>query len=348
LTALLEGGSGLLSLACGKGKTVIAIMASAKLNTPTLVIVHTKDLMDQWVERILEFTNLTLEDIGIYRGKAVDWQKPVCIAMIQTLAARAQAEELPDGFESHFGVVIYDEVHHLGAPYFNTTAAVGRGLRWGLTATPDREDGLDELYKYHIGPILYENHEHDIIPDTFFVRTGIQVPPDVWPDLKDRTGETNIPKLMTWLSKNEERNAKIISTLNDALADGRHILALSSRVGMLDHLDEVYGDVSGKIHGKVSDKNRKGVLYKHDLVFATTQLAKEGLDRKDLDTVGLLLPITKEGMIRQIYGRIQRLCEGKKGAVVVIFEDDIRICRNMCAKIRRVLTELQYPFYIHD
>jgi superfamily II DNA or RNA helicase len=311
-----------------------------------LVVVHTQELMNQWVERIEEHTTLRANQIGVFRGKTADWRKPVCIAMIQTLAARIQAEELPEGFPNHFGVVIYDEVHHLGAPYFNTAASMGKGLRWGLSATPDRDDGLDELYQYHIGPVLYENLEQDVIPQVFFVWTGVHVPAEVWPTLKDRTGEINIPKLLTWLSKHDLRNVKIIETINAAMAEGRTILALSSRVKHVDELADVYGDRASKIHGTVTDKNRQGALTSHDLVFASTQIAKEGLDRKDLDTVMLTLPITKEGMFRQILGRIQRQHAEKQTPVMVVFEDErIPISVSMCNKLRRHLNNLQYPYF---
>jgi superfamily II DNA or RNA helicase len=344
--ALLESGNGILSLACGKGKTVISISAWADLGVPGLVVVHTNELRNQWRERILEFTSLRKEDVGIYQGDKADWKKPITIAMVHTLAQRAQAEELPEGFETHFGVVIYDEVHHLGAPYFNTTASIGRGLRWGLSATPERDDGLDALYQGHVGPVIYQNLEQDIIPEAFFVETNTRVPPDVWPDLRDRTGEVSIPKLLTWLSKHEQRNSGIIEFIDIALKEGRKILCLSSRVDQLDELAAVYGDKASKIHGKVG-KEREGALHRADLIFATTQIAKEGLDRKDLDTIMLLLPLTKETMFRQILGRIQRDAGAlKQQPAMVIFEDGrIPICLNMCRKLRRHLTAFKYPFY---
>jgi superfamily II DNA or RNA helicase len=345
-TSLLNSGNGILTLSCGKGKTVVSLVAWTRLKVPLLVVVHTQELMNQWRQRIVEHTTIRSEQIGTYRGKTEDWQKPVCIAMIQTLAARMQEEALPDGFEKHFGVVIYDEVHHLGAPYFNTTAAVGAGLRWGLSATPERDDGLDELYQAHIGPVLYENLEHDIIPETYFVYTGVHVPEGVWPKLKDRTGEVNIPKLLTWLSEHDVRNAKITETINFAVGDGRKILALSSRVGHIDEMASIYGETASKIHGSVKDSARVGALTRKDLIFASTQIAKEGLDRKDLDTVMLLLPITKDTMFRQILGRIQRADVDKAKPVMIVFEDEnIPIVRNMCNKLRRHLVALQYPYY---
>jgi superfamily II DNA or RNA helicase len=347
--ALLERGNGVLSLACGKGKTVVSIMAWCDLHVPALVVVHTEDLLKQWKERILEFTSLTEEDIGIYRGKETSWEKPICIAMLKTLAIRNAAFELPEGFTEHFGVVIYDEVHNIGAPFFHECATVGRGQRWGLSATPDRADGLEALYKYHLGDVIYENLEQDIIPMTYFLRLPTEVPSDVIPTLRDRSGEINLAKLQTWMAEDPERNAAIADVINQLVKEGRKILALSNRVYQVDKMVEMFGeDVASKIHGNVG-KARDGALTARDLVFASTKLAKEGLDRKDLDTALLLLPVTREGMFRQILGRIQRQAEGKREPIFIIFEDKkIRASVAMCRKLRRHLTSFGYPYETQD
>ena len=103
-SSLLEKGNGVLSLSCGKGKTVVSLKAWAQTKVPLLVVVHTKELMNQWVERILEHTSLKEDQVGMYQGKVEDWERPVCVAMIQTLALRIQSGELPEGFEDHFGL----------------------------------------------------------------------------------------------------------------------------------------------------------------------------------------------------------------------------------------------------
>ena len=346
--ALLEYGNGILSLACGKGKTVVALMAWCDLRVPALIVVHTAELMKQWRERIVEFTSLRDEDIGTYQGEQVDWQKPVCIAMLKTLALRNRDALLPDGFQEHFGVVIFDEVHNIGAPFFQSCGAVGRGLRWGLSATHERDDGLDALYKYHIGPVVYENLDQDIIPETYFMRLHTVIPLDVLPTLRDRNGEINIALLQTWLSELPSRNTDIAITVQNAIDDGRKMLCLTNRVEQINHLTEVFGELASKIHGKVG-KKREGALHRTDLVFATTSLAKEGLDREDLDTIMLLLPVTKKGMFRQIIGRGQRSAEDKPVPVVIVFEDkNIKICVAMCRKLRKHLTSFGYPFHMID
>jgi superfamily II DNA or RNA helicase len=348
---LTEGGSGILSLACGRGKTVIALHAWAAIGVPALIVVHTVDLAHQWKARILEHTDIEEDEIGWVQGKKMDWEKPITIAMIHTLAARDLAGELPVGLRSHFGVVIYDEVHHLGAPLFNVTASVGRGIRWGLSATPNRADGLEALYQYHLGPVLYQNLEQDVIPDTFFIRTGVKAGTPVLSAMKDRAGNLSMAKLYRWLAEDEDRNEKIMATIDEALEDGRSLLCLSP---LVDHLDFLYWEYKdsglikvGLIKGGVKGETRQKLLKESQLIFATTQLAKEGLDKPDLDTVMVLLPFTNEGQLRQIHGRPSRAYADKQEPVVIIFEDEgVGPCKAMCKKLRHHLTTFEYPFAI--
>lgn len=344
---LLEERNGILSLYCGAGKTVVSIMAWCRLNVPALVVVHTADLMQQWKERIIEFTNLSEDDIGIYQGKTEDWQKPVCIAMLKTLAAREEACQIPEGFHEHFGVVIYDEVHNIGAPTFQPCAAIGRGMRWGLSATHERVDGMDALYKYHIGPVLFEYLEHEIKPHGWFIETGVSIPPEVMMDLRDRTGEMNLSRMKTWLGRHKRRNEHAASVIRQALDDGRKILCLSDRIEQLEELAGYFPDEGTLLHGKLSKKLREGALDRSDLILASTKLAKEGLDRKDLDTVFLLLPIAGKGMFRQILGRVQRKAEGKKDPILLVLEDRaISPSIAMCSKLRRYLREFGCQYTI--
>jgi superfamily II DNA or RNA helicase len=344
-TKLLEKGSGILSLACGRGKTCVSLHAWTELGMPALVVVHTKDLLHQWQDRIVEHTTVKEDDIGVIQGDKMDWEHPISVAMIHTLAARSESFEYPVEAEHHFGVVIYDEVHHLGAPFFNAASSVGHGLRWGLTATWQREDGMDDLYTYHLGDVLYENLEQDVIPEVFFVRTNVEVNEKQLKKLMVRD-EVNFAKLCKFLAGHPGRNQQILETIDDCLDEGRKILFLSNLVDHLKFMHSHYPE-SGLIHGKVRGDLRQGILNGHDLVFATTQLAKEGLDRKDLDTIIIALPFKSESQFRQILGRIQRELEGKKKPMAIIFQDDgIHTTRRMCQQLRKALKSFQYPFHI--
>jgi superfamily II DNA or RNA helicase len=343
--SLLEGGSGVLSLACGKGKTVVALHGWAAVQRPALVVVDTKDILYQWRDRILEHTNTDEEDVGLVGDGHWNWEHPITVASIRTLARRATEFELPDEMEDHFGLAIYDEVHILGAPFFNTTAALCSGMRWGLSATHERDDGLDALYKYHIGDVLYENLEQDMIPDCFFVFTGVHIPVTELEKLKVK-GELNFSHLCTWLSKHEGRNDQICGYIDRCLSEGRRLLVLSHKPEHLIRLHSRYDD-AGLIHGGVKGKHRASQLYDHNAVFATTSLAQKALDRKDLDTVMIVLPFKKKGMFQQIIGRIQRELMGKNEPMVIIFEDEkVRIVHNQCKTLRTHLTNFKYPFFI--
>jgi superfamily II DNA or RNA helicase len=344
--SLVEKGSGVLSLACGRGKTVVALHAWAASAMPCLVVVDTKNLLYQWIERIEEHTNIKKDEIGIIGDGKQDWEHPITVASIRTLAGRARDFSLPDEFDSHFGVSIYDEVHHLGAPYFNQTAAVCRGLRWGLSATHERDDGLDNLYKYHIGPVVYENLKQDLIPECFFIQTGVQIFPSELRKLEVR-GDINFQRLSRWLSECKSRNELIFSYLDRCREEKRKVLVLSHVVDHVKHLWEQNSKhlPSGLIYGDVPGEKRSAQLNDFDMVFATTQLAKEALDRKDLDTIVVALPFRKRGVLQQVIGRIQREMAGKKTPLVIVFEDEsIRTTSNQCRSLRAYLTEMEYPW----
>jgi superfamily II DNA or RNA helicase len=350
--AMLEGGSGVLSLACGKGKTVVALHAWAATQVPGLIVVHTRDLMEQWIDRICEHTNIERDEIGVYQGKSTkSWDKIITVAMIQTLVARVKSGDIPEGFEEHFGVFIFDEVHHLGAPGFNTAAPLGRGTRWGLSATPDRSDGLEKLYQYHLGNILYLDHSQDVIPEIFFLETNTYVPDDVMDGMRDRTGDVNLAYLLTHIALDEDRNNFLCGWVDKAVEDERKILVLCPRVEQVEILYDKFKDRTdisvGMIHGKVKSSDRKERLATCDLIFATTVLAKEGLDRKDLDTLVLAGPVSDENIIRQILGRIQRPHNGKSTPTMLVLKDQlITACSRMCQKVGHHMTKFGYPYTI--
>lgn len=341
---MTERGDGIISIPPGKGKTVLALLEWVALRCPGLIIVHTQDLAYQWRDRILEHTTAKEDDIGWVQGDKSNWERPITIAMLQTLVRKVEDDALPEEFRRHFGYVCFDEIHHLAAPMFNKAAALGYGRRRGLSATHEREDGMSPLFYYHVGPVLFESREHDVIPETFFMQTGVKVPAAVLPTLRDVTGEQSMPKLYAWLAANEERNNLLEATIRDAMNEGRKVLALSDVVEHLEDMHRRFPE-SGLLHGKIKGELRQDILNGNDLVFATTKLAQEGLDRKDLDTIIVLLPLSSEARLRQILGRIQRACAGKQQTIAVVFEDEhVKWCKAMCMKLRNHLAALGYPY----
>jgi DNA excision repair protein ERCC-3 len=153
----LSGGSGVVVLPCGAGKTLVGVGTMAKAKTDTLILVTNTVSARQWRDEILKRTNLTADDVGEYSGSLKEI-KAVTIATYQILTAKRKGEfahlELLDALD--WGLVIYDEVHLLPAPVFKLTAELQARRRLGLTATLIREDGRESDVFSLIGPKRFD------------------------------------------------------------------------------------------------------------------------------------------------------------------------------------------------
>ncbi|UJF35261.1 DNA repair helicase XPB [Paenibacillus hexagrammi] len=154
-----SGGSGVLVLPCGAGKTIIGIGAMEAYNCATLILTTNVTSVKQWKREILSKTSLTEEQVGEYTGACKE-VKPVTIATYQILTHRANKEDefshMQIFHQREWGLIIYDEVHLLPAPVFRATADIQATRRLGLTATLIREDGREEDVFSLIGPKRYE------------------------------------------------------------------------------------------------------------------------------------------------------------------------------------------------
>jgi len=345
--SMVDSHGGLLNLSCGKGKTVLALHLIAQRRVPTLVIVNNTTLINQWRERIEQFLDVQ-GGIGLIQGPpdSWDWQgRGICLAMIHSLGLRYQ--ELPLGMDRYFGLVIYDEIHHLSAPLFLPTASLFYGERHGLTATVRREDGLEALYQYHVGQVYHRDLSQDMTPRIYFQQCPIQLnmqDPKVVEAVCDIAGRLSIPKLRNHLGSLPECNEFIASKIAPALESGRKVLALSHSVNQLRRLNEMFED-SGLCTGSESPAARLETLRNKRLSFGTLQLVKEALDEDTLDTLFFLTPFGSSAIeeggfntLQQGMGRIQRFREDKKTPVVVII-DHIYIAKlhRMCSTLKRQL-----------
>lgn len=156
-----QGGSGVVVLPCGTGKTIVGIAALALAGSATLILTPSRTSAEQWRAELLDKTTLTESEVGLYSGRAKE-VKPVTIATYQLLTYR---KSKLDDFkhmglfnERDWGLIIYDEVHLLPAPVFRMTATIQATRRLGLTATLVREDGCAEDVYSLIGPKQYDMH----------------------------------------------------------------------------------------------------------------------------------------------------------------------------------------------
>ncbi|GKU78483.1 helicase [Paenibacillus sp. L3-i20] len=155
----VSGGSGVIVLPCGTGKTIVGIAALVKLGRATLILTSSITSAQQWRDELLDKTTLTEAEVGLHKGKSSE-VRPVTIATYQLLTHRKSKEM---GFkhmglfsERDWGLIIYDEVHLLPAPVFRMTASIQATRRLGLTATLIREDGCAEDVYSLIGPKQYD------------------------------------------------------------------------------------------------------------------------------------------------------------------------------------------------
>lgn len=155
----LEGGSGVLTLPCGAGKTIIGLRAMELLQTSTLILAASVTAARQWIRECCEKTTLTEDQVAEYSGERKD-SAPVTVATYQILSYRPRGgDEFPHLSllaSRNWGLIIYDEVHLLPAPVFRVTAEIQARRRLGLTATLIREDGREDEVFSLIGPRKFD------------------------------------------------------------------------------------------------------------------------------------------------------------------------------------------------
>lgn len=343
--AMCRAHSGILNLSCGKGKTCIALHHIARRQQPALVVVNNTTLINQWSDRIADFLEVP-GGVGIAQGPPDTWDwegRGIVLAMLHSLALRH--DQLPVGFDRYFGAVYYDETHHLSAPVFSRTAPLFYGQRHGLTATTDREDGLEPVYQYHIGQVYHRNLLQDLTPRIYFQQCPVKIDlndPEVFSQVFDKKGMLNIPKLRTYLGSLPEINEFLAEKIRQPLASGRKVLALSHSVDQLRLLNDMFEN-SGLCTGREKPEERLQTLRSKQLTFGTLQLVAEALDEDTLDTLFFLTPfgsssVERGGMntLQQGMGRIQRFREGKNTPVVIII-DHLYIPKfhRMCTRLKR-------------
>jgi superfamily II DNA or RNA helicase len=236
LHALLGARGGILQLACGKGKTIIFLEYIARMKVPALIVIDNTQLLGQWQKEIARHLDVP-GGVGLIQGDVFDWKHSVVMTTYQTLSLRA--DTFPEEARRWFGVVGWDEGHHVAAPTFSKTADLFSGVRLLLTATPERDDGQHVIYRAHIGEVIYKDLRQDLKPCIYFKWTGLKLDDNsalVRQMTKDRNGEMHIGKVASYLGQWQERLDLILGMVRDALSNGRKVLVLSKSIDELVNL----------------------------------------------------------------------------------------------------------------
>jgi superfamily II DNA or RNA helicase len=343
LQAMIDNKNGILNLGCGHGKTVVSLHYLAHTKTKTIIVVNRANLIDQWREEIDKHLDIKPKKIGIVQGKKFEWEdKDIVLATIQTLVKRIDGN---DEFFKSFGLVIFDECHHLSAPVFKQICPLFHGLRHGLSATPKREDGYQNAFIYHLGPVYYSDISQEIVPKSYFVKTDIK-DDDVADEAYDVAGEIHHRKLCAWLGSLQNRNEIIFNIIDRLLNNGHKILCLSHSVEHVQEMHKLRLD-SGIACGDVDPEKRREEIENNPLSFGTIDVAAEALNVPSLSALIVMTPFgakTQGNILQQSLGRIQRRCLGKNDAIAIFIEDDIGMCSSLTRQIKKRLREWDYPY----
>lgn len=342
--ALLNTYDGILCLRCGAGKTVVALHSAAQLGVPILIVVTDKMLAKQWVGEIEECLGIPESQIGRIGGDGAsfDWKKPITVAIVHTLAKRAKDGTLPFEMTRYYGVVICDEAHVMGAPHFNAAIPPFHGRRWGLSATPEREDEFDSLLRYTMGHVVYTYLTPDLVPTVYFRQLDTRLrrnDPEVLSQICDKSGSFHFGMTYGYMARElHDRTEAIATNIKQLLGNGRQILVLTHSRDMCDALASHFPN-AGVCHGDVREEERIRRIRECNPVIAIMQLGKQALNKPSLDTLVVCEPFRKAGVLQQTMGRVLRVFAGKRKPLVLFIEDrKIKELHKMCNKMRLQLS----------
>jgi len=311
----------ILSADTGSGKTVMLLKMWSLLQVPALVIVPKSDLMEQWIDRIKQFTGLPDEAIGIARQKVCEWtDKKIVIGMIHSLCK----DKYPMAFKNYFGLVIFDELHKLGAFTFSQVGGMFPAkYRLGATATLRRADGLATVFYAHLGkkvikPLKGDQPTPKIVVVKYAKSSG-KIPHWAHSKVKRRG------VLFSLLAKNPQRVDWIAQLAKDLYSTGRQTLVLGERIVQLESIIKFltlqYGvdkkDI-GLYIGKTSPTERKRIAENCGIIMATTSMLSLGTDIPTLRGIVFATPLAD---VEQPVGRVCRICHDTKKPIVIDFVD---------------------------
>ncbi len=314
---------GTLAAPTGSGKTVMALGLIARRKQPALIVVHTRELMEQWIDRIEIFLGLPRQEIGrIGAGKKTVGER-LTVALVQSLY-KCAPEIAP-----HIGHLVVDECHRAPSRTFSeAVSAFDSKFMLGLSATPFRRDGLSRLIWWFIGDKVHEVDKEALVDAGHILQAEV-----VWRETDftptfDPSEEYS--QMLSELTQDRARNFLITDDVAKEASNGGGIsLVLTDRkahVETLEGLLEGQGVTAAVLTGDLSNGKRQQVVEalnggRVKVLVATGQLIGEGFDCRELSTLFLVTPIKFNGRLLQYLGRVLRPAPGKSHAIVVDYQD---------------------------
>jgi superfamily II DNA or RNA helicase len=334
-----QWGGMILKAGCSFGKTATAIELARRFGRKTVILVHKEFLLRQWRASIEKF--LPGAKVGFIQQDRCDFEGvDFAIAMIQSLSGDGW-KKYPHGVFGEFGLLIGDEIHRVAAPTWSDVVChFNAAWRIGLTATPKRLDGAEQVFFKHIGPIVYSARTEAQRPLLRKLYTASTLKGIEHGSYQVPVGRLNSSQIASQLVADKFRTRDIVDQIVGAVKAGRKILVVSERLQQLKDLGEDLGTILfDKDFGfvptidfytgqwftgeKTNPKRGKPVMKKKprteedlekaeraNVIFATKQMVAEGLDIQALDVIVFTTPMSD---IEQAVGRVRRWCEPEPG-----------------------------------
>ncbi|MGR4864199.1 TOTE conflict system archaeo-eukaryotic primase domain-containing protein [Caulobacter sp. LARHSG274] len=337
--ALLPHDIGVLAATTAFGKTVVAARMIAERGVNVLVLVHRRQLMDQWVERLGAFLNAAPGMIGKIGGGKRKPSGLIDIALIQSLTRKGEVDDIV----GDYGHLIVDECHHLSAVSFELVARRTKARYvLGLSATVTRKDGHHPIIFMQCGPVRKRvDARTEAARRPFDHRVRIRQTAFCLPD---SAATVPIQDIYRELAGDEARNDLIFNDVLAALEARRSPVVITERT---DHLEALANRLSRfaknvvVLRGGQSERKRREAMERlaaipeqdERVIVATGRYLGEGFDDQRLDTLFLTMPIAWRGTLAQYAGRLHRLHDPKREVVIYDYVDrDVPVLARMAAK----------------
>ena len=320
---------GILQAPTGSGKTVMGLSIIAQRKTHTIIIVHTKELLYQWRNRITEFLNISKKQIGLIGDGHKQTNKIITIAIVNSLYRIASK------VSENIGFVIVDEAHRTPANTFSKAVSkFDSEFMLGLSATPFRRDGLTDAMHFFLGETVHAIGAKTLQDRGEMMTASLKVTKTGFNYVSGniiQNDSTNHSQIISSMVKNVKRNKLIVQDIISQTQKDKGIaLVISDRK---KHCKFLYDRLSQEgikvamITGSTPDKERKNTVRELSsgafrVLVATGQLIGEGFDLKSLSSIFLTTPIKYEKRVIQYVGRILRVHEEKSNATIYDYIDN--------------------------